>query len=281
MAAKNNLQPKKNFKNNIDKWSHLTGKELPIEEYTRDQIRALAATYGIKSYSSFTQPELIQKLLKIFEEEEQSFKTIFELLKEKAGGKARSISWYKTNLNSLASKFKKDPEKIIKQELLDNLDREEFHDENLRTKRVYQGHLIFFNYKAETESLPYYDKFPLVYVLSVAGKYFYGANLHYVMPQKRLKIIQKILNGRVDIPKKIIHKYLNERCESFFLDLAKVEWETAVLLPVEDFVLMRGGGKFPYDKELVWEEMKQYYNDRLLGDRIVKGKSKTDIKRVK
>lgn len=281
MASKNNLQPKKNFKNNIDKWSHLTGKELPLNEYTRDQIRALAATYSIKNYSSFTQPQLIEKLKVIFEKEAQTFKTLFESIKEKAEGEAHSLSWYITTLRSLSTKFKTDPEKIIRQELLDSLDREEYHDENLRAKRTYQGHLIFFEYKAETKSLPYYDKFPLVYVLKVSNKYFYGANLHYLEPKKRLKVMQKLLSGRVDIPKKIIHKYLNVRCESYFLDLAKYEWESAILLPIENFVLMRGGGKIPYDKELVWEEMKQYYDDRITGDRMVKGKSNADVRRVK
>jgi hypothetical protein len=48
MAAKNNLKPKPYAKNNIDRWIHLTGHELKsLDEYTRDQIRALASKYGV------------------------------------------------------------------------------------------------------------------------------------------------------------------------------------------------------------------------------------------
>ena len=48
MAAKNNLKPKSYAKDAIDKWSYLSGHELPsLSDYTRDQIRALASKYGI------------------------------------------------------------------------------------------------------------------------------------------------------------------------------------------------------------------------------------------
>ena len=101
------------------------------------------------------------------------------------------------------------------------------------------------------------------------GAEFWGASLHYLEPKKRLIVVDKLEKGQIDIPKKIIHKYLYKRCKSLFLDLAIQEWVTASALPVEDFVLMRGGGKIEYPKEYVWEEIDQYWNDRIKGTRVV------------
>ena len=51
---KNNLKPKPYAKDNIDRWSRLTGYELDsLSDYTRDQLRALASKYGIKRYYSY------------------------------------------------------------------------------------------------------------------------------------------------------------------------------------------------------------------------------------
>jgi hypothetical protein len=43
---------------------------------------------------------------------------------------------------------------------------------------------------------------------------------------------------------------------------------------------MKGGGKIEYPKEYVWEEIDQYWNDRIKGTRIVKGSNRKDIERV-
>jgi hypothetical protein len=96
-----------------------------------------------------------------------------------------------------------------------------------------------------------------------------------------MDVIDKLSEGKIDIPKVIIHKYLYKRCKSLFLDIAKVDWEFASALPVEDFVLMKGGGRIEYPKEYVWEEIDQHWNDRIKGTRIVKGINRKDIERVK
>jgi hypothetical protein len=52
--VKNKLKPKPYAKDNVDRWSRLTGYELDsLDDYTRDQIRALASKYGVKRYSSY------------------------------------------------------------------------------------------------------------------------------------------------------------------------------------------------------------------------------------
>jgi hypothetical protein len=293
---KNDLKPKPYAKTNPEKWGYLTGYELEgglsADTYTRDQIRALASKYGVPRYSSeknmHTLVEVIKKTKGYIEanpnpkqsSRENNYKTIFEIIRDKSKGSARPFSWYKNTIKTLSNSFSREPTKLILSEKRDALDDLIYQDRNINRKFVYTGHLYFFDYRAETKELPYYDKFPLVYVLKVENDCFYGANLHYVEPKKRLKIILNLEHDKIDIPKKIIHKYLKTRCGEYYLDLAKQEWQSAILLPVEDFVLMRGNGSISYDKELVWEEMKQYYSNRLLGTRIVRGKNKKDIERV-
>jgi hypothetical protein len=286
MAAKNNLKPKSYATDNIDKWSYLTGYELnSLEDYTRDQIRALASKYGIKRYSSYKDMKELAKAVSETEEYkkagEKNYKTIFEKIKDRAEGESKNLRWYRSTLATLSADIQSEPSRMNQQEKMDSIDALINQDQNVNRRRIFPGHLCFFEYKAETEDLKYYDKYPLVYILNVSGGEFYGANLHYLEPKKRLIVVQKLEAGVIDIPKKIIHKYLNKRCKSLFLDLAKQEWVTASALPVEDFVLMKGDGKFEYPKEYVWEEMNQYWTDRIKGTRIIKGTNRKDVERVK
>jgi hypothetical protein len=62
---KNKLQPKPYAKDNVDRWSRLTGYELDsLDDYTRDQIRALASKYGVKRYSSYKDKEKLIEAIK-------------------------------------------------------------------------------------------------------------------------------------------------------------------------------------------------------------------------
>ena len=274
MAAKNNLKPKQNAINAIDRWSYLTGYELnSLSEYTRDQIRALASKYGVKRYSSYKD---MAELAKVVSETEgyikagkKSYQTIFEKVREATEGESKSLGWYQSKLKSLSADIQREPSRMNEQEKYDSISALVNQDQNVNRRRVFPDHLCFFEYKAETPTLPYYDKYPLLYVMKVSGGEFWGASLHYLEPKKRLIVVDKLEKGQIDIPKKIIHKYLYKRCKSLFLDLAIQEWVTASALPVEDFVLMKGGGKIEYPKEYVWEEIDQYWNDRIKGTRVV------------
>ena len=55
------------------------------------------------------------------------------------------------------------------------------------------------------------------------------------------------MQGRIDIPKRCFHKYLTH-VDGLYLDLAAAEWDTAILLPTEDFVKNVNGMVFPIDK---------------------------------
>ena len=203
-----------------------------------------------------------------FGSNESTYKTIFEKIKDKAAGEQRSLSWYKNTLHSLTGDYTTD--NIITAEKRDSQDSEQ--DNNVLRTTVRQGHLYFFEYKAKTRWLPYYDKFPLAYVFKRDNDGFYAANFHYLQYRTRLKSIKKLERGMIDIPRAIVHKYLNDHVESLFLDLAQEEWDTSILLPVEDFVMTSRANRtqYPYDRELVWEEMKERENDRVKAKAVVK-----------
>ena len=136
-----------------------------------------------------------------------------------------------------------------------------------------QGHMYMFEYKAKMKYLPYYDQLPLVYVIKTIGKNeFWGANLHYLSPKKRIIATKKLMQGRIDIPKKCFHKYLTAHVEGLYLDLAAAEWDTAILLPTEDFVRNINGMMFPIRKRTcVGRHRRKISTIKIRGQRLVKG----------
>ena len=79
------------------------------------------------------------------------------------------------------------------------------------------------------------------------------------------------MQGRIDIPKKCLHKYLHDHVDGLYLDLAASEWDTAILLPTADFVKDLNGMVFPIDQQIVWEETDESFYDKVRGQRTVKG----------
>ena len=204
--------------------------------------------------------------------QDSGYKTLFERITAKTGGEKKSLSWYRATVKNEASTYKKNFNKYILNERSDRVGAVEEQDANELRRYVVQGHMYMFEYKAKMKYLSYYDKFPLVYVIKSLGKSeFWGANLHYMSPKKRLLATKKLMQGRIDIPKRCFHKYLTAHVEGLYLDLASTEWDTAILLPTEDFVRNINGMMFPIDKETVWEDTNENFYDKIRGQRLVKG----------
>ena len=203
---------------------------------------------------------------------EPGYKTLFERVSNKTGGEKKSLSWYRNAVKAEASNYKKNFNKYILDERRDRVGAAEKQDKNELRRYTVAGHLYMFEYKAKMKWLPYYDRFPLVYVIKAAGKEeFWGANLHYLSPKKRLIATRKLMQGRIDIPKKCFHKYLNAHVDGLYLDLAADEWDTAILLPTEDYVKDLNGIVFPVDKKLVWEDTDENFYDKITGSRMIRG----------
>jgi len=195
--------------------------------------------------------------------ENPGYETIFEKIVEKSKGESKSFIWYTAALRSYT-----DGLKLILEEQKDRGDKQDTQDENVLRLVPKQGHMYFYEYEAKSRWLPFYDKFPLCYVISIGSDYFYAANLHYLAPKQRVYVINDLKRGKINIPRNIIHKYLRKHVKSFFLDLAEEEWETSILLPVENFVKTSGSGKTAFEREDVWKQIDT--KDKLKAERVIR-----------
>ena len=135
------------------------------------------------------------------------------------------------------------------------------------------GKMFMYFYDAKTKAtLPYWDKFPLIFVVELYEDGWLGMNLHYLPLLLRTKLFDKLLQyaddkslSRIDqlrlsygllkavsqFPevKPTLKRYLSEHVKSELLKIEPIDWEIAVFLPVEQFQ------KAP--KERVWSDSKR------------------------
>jgi hypothetical protein len=122
------------------------------------------------------------------------------------------------------------------------------------------GKMYFYFYDPKTkDTLPYYDRFPLVIPIESYPDGFLGLNLHYIHPKQRLILLDKLsetaTNKNFDSKTKLrvsysylagasrafeatpcIKRYLYSHIQSRFLEISADEWDIAAMLPVETFV---------------------------------------------
>ena len=122
------------------------------------------------------------------------------------------------------------------------------------------GRMYFFYYDPKTkDTLPYYDRFPLVLPIEQYQDGFLGLNLHYIHPKQRILLLDRLSefanNSKYDSTTKLrlsydvlrrsssisdhspcIKRYLFSHIESRFLEISADEWDIAALLPVQSFV---------------------------------------------
>ena len=206
----------------------------------------------------------------------KGYQTLFERIKEKTGGEEQTWQWYRKTVRSMALEYKQNPDKTIRDERRDRIDDEDSQDQNRLRRYARQGRLFLFEYKAKMKYLPYYDTFPLVYVIKANADHFFGFNLHYMEPRKRMIAIEKLKDDRIDLPRSCLHKYITDHVDGFLLDLAIDEWDSAIVLPVEHFVKERSGVLVPYKSSEVWKETNEKYGDRIKAKRIIKGYGKPE-----
>ena len=117
------------------------------------------------------------------------------------------------------------------------------------------GHMYMFFYDPKTkEKLPYYDTFPLIFVLGPAAGGFYGLNMHYLPPILRAKFLDALLDitnndkynssTKLKLSYELLQKstkfkyfkpcfkhYLTDHVRSDFAKVPAPEWEIAIFLP--------------------------------------------------
>ena len=121
------------------------------------------------------------------------------------------------------------------------------------------GQMYHFRYDPKLKNiLPFYDTFPLIFMVGPAEGGFYGINLHYLPlgaraalmdalyetannkkydSSTKLRISYDILNkaARFRLFKPTFKHYLNDFVRSRFIEIQPSDWDTALFLPTERF----------------------------------------------
>lgn len=132
-------------------------------------------------------------------------------------------------------------------------------------------YMFFYDPKFKNE-LPYYDKFPMVFITEMYNDGFLGINLHYLPPRLRANLMDQLYettnNQRYDQKTKLrinyqilkraskfklfepcVKKYLYSHVRSKFMYIFPTEWDMALMLPLESFEKSA--------KEAVWNDSKR------------------------
>jgi len=141
------------------------------------------------------------------------------------------------------------------------------------TSKLMIGNMYMYYYDAKhKDTLPYWDRFPLVFPYKKVKGGFMGINLHYLPLNERailmdalydlatndsydestrLKLSYRVLDGVAKYKnfKPCIKHYLTSQLKSRFLYVYPSEWDIALFLPTERFE-----GK---NKRQVWAESKK------------------------
>lgn len=161
-----------------------------------------------------------------------------------------------------------------------NVQKEMRNTERLYNKvtQIDIGRMYMFFYDPKhKDTLPYYDRFPLIFMIEKYPDGFLGMNLHYLPPLFRARLmdalytIQKNDNQRES--KKLrasysllssaakfryfqptVKRYLNTHVRSRFLYVPSEEWDIALMLPTERFKKAK--------KNKVWNDSKRIIRKR-------------------
>ena len=137
------------------------------------------------------------------------------------------------------------------------------------------GSMAMFHYSPKhKDTLPYYDRNPLVFILKPLPNGFLGLNFHYLPYKWRAILLNRLSSLATDRDfdesttlrlsyeflnassryapfKPCVKRYLNTHVRSRFLWIPANEWEIAIFLPVQKFV--------GASTSKVWADSKKYY----------------------
>ena len=135
------------------------------------------------------------------------------------------------------------------------------------------GKMFMYRYDAKHKAtLPYFDRYPLIFLLDRAPKGFTGINLHYLPPILRAKLFDKLTsltsNDRYDATTKLrisyeilseatrykefrpcYKRYLTAHMKSKPVLVPASEWEVVLFLPFDSF---KGA-----NRDKVWKESRK------------------------
>lgn len=132
-------------------------------------------------------------------------------------------------------------------------------DKTRLVSQIKPGNMYMFQYDPKyKDTLPYYDRFPLIFPFRVEGDRFWGINLHYLPHRLRAQLMDSLYdltnNKRYDETTRIqgsyqllnraarsrwiqpcVKQYLFSQLDSRFMYVYPSEWDIALFLPLERF----------------------------------------------
>lgn len=176
--------------------------------------------------------------------------SILELIKQnKEYNSKNSVQWFQRQIKS-----------IIGKDQLSSTDMLRQNQGNLTT-RILPGRMYMFVYDPKgKDSLPFYDKFPLVIPFSKEQGHFRGLNFHYLPYSQRIILLDALIRvgqkstmknmneelrlswqivrsaAKMKIAAPCVKMYLNGHVKTRFVEIPKDDWATAIMLPTHSFV---------------------------------------------
>jgi hypothetical protein len=159
-------------------------------------------------------------------------------------GSAKSRDWFKQRLAKVKG--------VNRKELLKS-------DDYITRAKPLVGRMFMYFYDPKNKkTLPYYDRFPLIFMVEKAEGGFYGINLHYLPPKQRgilfdrltdftnnekydkstrLRLSYNLLKGasKLSMFGPCFKHYLTAHVRSKIVEIPANEWESALFLPTEMF----------------------------------------------
>jgi hypothetical protein len=156
-----------------------------------------------------------------------------------------SLQWFKKRLKSVTRVQNK---QILKDPLLN------------RVAKPLMGRMYMYFYDPKTkETLPYYDRFPLIIMVKKERNGFTGLNLHYLPPVLRARFFDRLTqftnnkkydestrfrltynflrsSSKLEMFKPCFKRYLNSQVTTRITEVPATEWEVALFLPTDKFV---------------------------------------------
>ena len=169
--------------------------------------------------------------------------------------KKESLDWFRDNLRTIKTYSKTD--KVL----------EQAGGEVIPTEMIV-GNMYMFMYDAKyKETLPYYDRFPIIFMLESYETGFLGLNLHYLHPKLRVGLLENLYaysndfddesvndknvrlglryrslatasNLRVARP--CVKQYLFTHLDSKIVKVPPSQWDFVPLLPLSKFTSATG-----------------------------------------
>lgn len=159
----------------------------------------------------------------------------------------KSADWFVGKVNSFANVRTMSEESLMRGDAKD------------KTTAVRPGDLYLYIYEAKhAATLPYWDRFPLVFPFQTTPTGFYGLNLHYLPYAYRAKLLETLMDNTTDksmtettrlrlkwqtikqfsqfTPAQVcVKQYLYSQLRSPLKRISPEDWVSALFLPMERF----------------------------------------------